>query len=253
MDIVHVAAEMAPFAKVGGLGDVLHGLSKAQAKQGHRVRVFLPKYDIIDYGDLTELQVLEEQIPVQEKQVTISNTLWSAKYDNIDLILVETHHPKKYFERGGIYGEKDDAQRFIFFSKVVSTYLEREKSDIIHLHDWHAAASALFLEKKRTNVYTIHNMEYQGECVPSDLRDLGLVFEDAEICNPANTDQLNLLKAAIKKSQAITTVSPTYMQEILTPECGCGLDKVLLKNKKKLHGILNGIRVLESRNRSDAH
>lgn len=241
MDIVHVAAEMAPFAKVGGLGDVLHGLSKAQVKQGHRVRVFLPKYDVIDFGALADLQVLEAQILIQEKQVSISNTLWSAKYDGIDLILVETHHPKEYFERGRIYGEKDDSQRFIFFSKVVSTYLERETSDIVHLHDWHTAACALFLEKKRTNIYTIHNMEYQGECSPSDLRDLGLAFEDAEICDPANTDQLNLLRAAIKKSQAITTVSPTYMQEILTPDCGCGLHKELQKNKKKLHGILNGI------------
>nr|NGX26307.1 Glycogen synthase [Chlamydiota bacterium] len=132
MDIVHVASELAPIAKVGGLADVISGLSKALAKKGHRVTIILPKYDCLDYHLIEDLQVLQKNFPIEENGITIQNTLWSAKYDSLELILIEAHHPRAYFEREKIYGEEDDNDRFLFFCKVASTYLAKHPPKVVH-------------------------------------------------------------------------------------------------------------------------
>ncbi len=241
MDIVQIASELAPIAKVGGLGDVLHGLSVALARKGHRVRVFLPKYDCIDYHLVDDLHVLENNLLIKDGQDTISNTLWAGKCHGLELILVEGHHPKNYFERKKIYGETDDSARFLYFCKVTSTYLNSQSPDIIQLHDWPTAASVLFLETTAKTVFTIHNLAHQGHCMISQLQDLGAYFNEKELQDPIEGDHLNLMKAALDQCDILTTVSPSYMEEILTPGEGCGLEKTLKKNRKKLHGILNGI------------
>lgn len=140
MDIVHVASELAPIAKVGGLGDVLYGLSKASVKKGHSVCVILPKYDCMKINELQGLKVLQSDFMCEEGGQHIANTLWSAQYEGIDLVLIETHHPKHYFSRGRIYGEVDDNDRFLFLSKVASLYCEQKKTHVVHLHDWPTAA-----------------------------------------------------------------------------------------------------------------
>ncbi len=241
MDIVHIASELAPIAKVGGLGDVTYGLSKALVKKGHRVRVFLPKYDCLNYHLLEDLQILEKSFFVQEAGISIENTLWSARLHDIEVVFLETHHPKGYFLRGKIYGEKDDASRFLYFSKAISTYLEKSPPDVVHLHDWPTAACTLFLEKVAKTVFTIHNMQHQGLCPLNALQAFGFSVDENAVRDLHDHEKLNLLRTAIQYSDVITAVSPTYAWEILTPEGGFGLDKELINHKKKLKGILNGI------------
>lgn len=243
MDIVHVASEFAPFAKVGGLGDVITGLSKALAKSGHNVTIFLPKYDCMDYEKIEHLKVLSENFSVEENNVAIPCTLWSGQYGSLHLIFFEPHHPKSYFERGVIYGEIDDNDRFLFFCKAASTYLKKTSPNVVHLHDWPSAACSLFLKNSIRTVFTIHNLQHQGRCGPFNLQRLGISYEEDQMRDLEYSEAINLLKGALYASNVITTVSPTYLQEILTPEEGCGLNEDLLKNKKKLHGILNGIDV----------
>jgi len=243
MDIVHITSELAPIAKVGGLGDVLYGLSKALVQKGHRVRIFLPKYDILDYHLIEELQVAEKNLTFTENEKSISNTLWRGKCHDLELYLIETHHPRAYFDREKIYGEEDDTDRFSFFCKVACEVLLREPPDIIHLHDWMTAFCTLFFKEKKHPkiVFTIHNLEHQGRCAPFNVERLGYSSVDEKLQDPIYDDTLNLLKGALYYSDALTVVSPTYMKEIQTSEHGLGLEKDLIENKKKLTGILNGI------------
>jgi len=229
MDIVHVASELAPIAKVGGLGDVIAGLSKALVKKGHKVTVVLPKYDCIDYHLVEDLKILEKDFE--------GSTLWSASYHGIHLILIESH--QNFFERGRIYGEEDDADRFLFFCKAASAFLQQITFDALHLHDWPTAACSLFYKGKAKKIFTIHNLEHQGKCLPEKLNAIEYKIEHLQ--DTVFKEEINLMRGALYHADVITVVSPTYMQEILTKEMGCELDEDLKKNKKKLHGILNGI------------
>ncbi|MDN3506898.1 MAG: glycogen synthase [Simkaniaceae bacterium] len=229
MFIVHVASELAPIAKVGGLGDVIGGLSKALVKKGHNVTVILPKYDCIDYRLVEELKVLERDFE--------GATLWSTSYHGVQLILIESH--QKFFERGRIYGEEDDTDRFLFFCRVASAYLEGIHFDALHLHDWPTAACSLFYKGKAKKVFTIHNLEHQGKCLPEKLG--GCAYNPENFQDRVFKEEINLMRGALYNANAVTVVSPTYMQEILTKDLGCDLEEDLKKNKKKLHGILNGI------------
>ncbi|NGX37024.1 MAG: Glycogen synthase [Chlamydiae bacterium] len=241
MDIVHIASELAPIAKVGGLGDVTYGLSKALVKKNHRVRIFLPKYDCLDVLLLKDLHIFKDNFLIQENNISISNTLWSAKYEDLELVLVEAHHPKGYFDRGKIYGEEDDNDRFLYFCKVASTELKKQSPDVIHLHDWPSAGCALFLKHHVRTIFTIHNLQHQGRCASFNLERLGIEVDEEVLCDPQFDNAINLLKGAIQHSDVITTVSPTYREEILTLDGGCGLHEELFRSKKKLQGILNGI------------
>jgi len=241
MDIVHIASEMAPIAKVGGLGDVIYGLSKSLVKKGHRVQVFLPKYDCIDYELVQDLKILHKELLVEEGKHQIANTLWSSTLEGLELIFVEPNHPGAYFERGCIYGQQDDNDRFLFFCKVCATFLAQDSPKIVHLHDWPAAGAVLFLQSPLKTIFTIHNLQHQGRCAVFNLERLGIEIEDEKLRDHENGDDLNLMRGALAKSDVITTVSPTYRDEILTSEYGCGLEKDLFLYKKKLKGILNGI------------
>jgi starch synthase len=248
MHIVQVASELAPIAKVGGLGDVLYGLSKQLVREGHLVEVILPKYDCIHYEGLTNLAVEQKDLCVQENSRSIHNLVWSAYLEDLKILLIEPDHPKSYFESGSIYGAPDDAERFIYFCSTVLEYLSQAKKqpDIIHIHDWPTALIApLYKERYRKDlhvrkiVFTIHNLQHQGKCLLSHLSHLKLNKE--VLVDPDSPLLANLVKGAIIEADAITTVSPNYKQEILVPEGGFGLDPLLLKYQKKLTGILNGI------------
>ena len=241
MDIVHVASELAPVAKVGGLADVIYGLSNALAKKGHRVRIILPKYDSLDEHGITDLHILEDNVGIEENQILIQNTLWSAKLGDLECILVEDHHPKHYFKRGVIYEEPDDNDRFLYFCKVATTYLEKGLPDVVHLHDWPTAGCALMLQGKVKTVFTIHCLDHQGVCASFNFERLNIPFDPNLLRDPVELDAMNLVKGAIHTANVLTTVSPTYAKEILTPEEGEDLDEDLLQHKKQLKGILNGI------------
>src|SRR5690349_13518310 len=187
MHIVHIASELAPIAKVGGLGDVIHGLSKELQSAGHTVEILLPKYDCLHYEGLKDLKVAFRELWVLEGTHRYNNTIWSARIDGLNVILIEPHHPQYYFTRGMIYGCHDDIDRFIYFSKVAMEYLFKagKAPDVIHVHDWPTALAAVLFKdvyqplgyQGKGTVLTLHNMEHQGKCQPFNLSKIGLPGE----------------------------------------------------------------------------
>lgn len=255
MYIVHIATELAPVAKVGGLGDVIYGLSKELARQGHTVEIILPKYDCLSFSELKNLKVEHRELWSFDGPQRFNNTVWSANVDGLKLLLIEPHHPQYYFSRGVIYGCHDDIDRFTYFSRVAMEYLFKtgKQPDAIHVHDWPTALVPVLYKdlykplgyKTAGTVLTIHNVEHQGKCQPHNLSRVGLRGDSylvpEKMQDPFSSNLVNLLKGGIEYADRVTTVSPTYEKEIQTPEGGFGLQDVLIKNYKKLKGILNGI------------
>lgn len=251
MRIVHIAAEFAPFAKAGGLGEVIVGLGRESTLAGNHVEIILPKYDFIDTSKLSQLQI---EVP-NFKCLEFQNTMWSAQCEECSLHLLEARHPAGYFHRGQIYNCEDDISRFIYFSRAALEYLllKNEPIDILHLHDWHVSLCAplvkdLFKQLKvKAIVLSIHNVEYQGKCAVSDLDQIGLdgnsylTKEKLQDDNSEFPNTINLLKGGIVYSDAVIPVSPTYAEEILTPQYGFNLNSCLKKHRSKITGILNGI------------
>lgn len=252
MKIVHLSSEFAPFAKAGGLGDVLTGLARELTLAGHEVEVILPKYDFITQKSPLPLQKEFQDFYCWEKGESYRNTMWSAFVENCRLLLLEAHHPKGYFSRGKIYACEDDIARFLYFSKACLEYLKarNEPIDILHLHDWPVSIAAVLAKEIyklpiRAIVLTIHNADYQGHCATWDLDAIGLhgakyltkeSFEDDRYPNA-----INLLKGGIVFSDAVNTVSASYAKEILTPEIGGPLSETFRLHQAKIRGITNGI------------
>jgi len=254
MRIVQVAAEFAPIAKAGGLGEVIVGLSRELTRIREEVEVILPKYNFILPNQLRHLQLEIPDFKVPENGKQIANAMWSAEAENCRLHLLEVRHSAGYFHRGKIYGCEDDIPRFLYFSRAVVEYLKLKKQpiDILHLHDWHVSAIAPLIRdlfKKeipvKSIVLTIHNAEYQGHCAAHDLTAIGLNGESyltpEKLADEVHPKSINLLKGGIVYADAVTTVSPTYAKEILTAAHGFHLDSTLRKYQGKLNGILNGI------------
>ena len=253
MHIVQIAAEFAPLAKAGGLGEVIVGLSRELTRTQQSVEVILPKYDVLPLELLSNLKLEIPHFITREGHQEISNSVWSAEFENIQLRLIEMHHPANYFKRGSIYGFNDDVPRFLYFAKAAAEYLaiKQQPIDILHLHDWHAAGVALLARgkfKERLQVgaiaLSIHNLEYQGKCGAHDLEAIEIAGEWLQACHgnePAHPNSYNVLKGGITVVDRIIPVSPTYAHEILTPEFGFGLETVLSQYTSKMVGILNGI------------
>jgi starch synthase len=255
MHIIHIASELAPIAKVGGLADVIFGLARETQKKGHTVEILIPKYDCLDYTALQNLKPEFRELWSFDGPYRYHNTIWSAEIQGLKVLLLEPHHPGYYFSRGTIYGSPDDVDRFIYFSRASLEYLFKsgKKPDIIHIHDWPTSLIAPLYKEMyvplgfRTNgiVLTIHNLQHQGKCSPQNITKAGLRGEDfltpAKMQDPFLPAHINLLKGGIEYSDFITTVSPTYEKEIKNVEGGCGLHALLSKHQNKLKGILNGI------------
>lgn len=241
MHILHIASEFAPVAKAGGLGDVLLGLSRELHQLGHRVDVLVPKYDCLRMRFLSEMVKTPFTFETDYKGRKIVNSVWEGKYAGLTVTFIE---PKEgFFERGDIYGQVDDIDRFSYFSKACADYVSAKglRPDVIQTHDWQTAMIPLMLKEKIPVLFTIHNLHYQGRCDRYHLDYLGLKCED--IGDPVDARLINFMKAGIVHSQAVVTVSPTYREEILTKEFGEGLDETLRQHQKKLFGVLNGIDV----------
>lgn len=255
MHIVHIASEMAPLAKVGGLADVVLGLSRELSWKGHDVDIIIPKYDCMDSDQVRDLTVETKDLMSFYNGEWFSNTIWMGWVENLKVYFIEPHHPRFFFNRGCFYGCEDDIERYLYFSRAALEFLYKRpiNPDIIHLHDWQAAAIAPLYKEMYRNigytkpkiVFTIHNIEYQGKCSPSDLDRIGLdgqVLLSAEKMGDTDYPGLvNLLKGGIVYADFVTTVSPNYAQEVLTTEGGRGLEGVLNQFKNKFAGILNGI------------
>ncbi|XWS19808.1 hypothetical protein CRYUN_Cryun31cG0048100 [Craigia yunnanensis] len=253
--VVHIAAEMAPVAKVGGLGDVVTGLGKALQKKGHLVEIVLPKYDCMQCDRIRDLRALDVTVDSYFDGKLFQNKVWVGTVEGLPVYFIEPHHPNKFFWRGQYYGEHDDFKRFSFFSRAALELLLQagKKPDIIHCHDWQTAFVAplywdLYAPKGLNSAricFTCHNFEYQGAASVSELASCGLDVHqlnrpDRMQDNSAH-DRVNPVKGAIVFSNIVTTVSPTYAQEVRTAEGGRGLHSTLNFHSKKFMGILNGI------------
>lgn len=255
MYAIHIASELAPIAKVGGLGDVTLGLCRELSWKGHDVDIIIPKYDCMDSDDIRDLSVEYQNLMSFYEGQWHSNTVWVGWVENLKVYFIEPHHPRYFFNRGCFYGCDDDIERYLYFSRAALEFLYKKQlqPDIIHLHDWQSAVIAplyydiynsLGLTKPKI-VFTIHNIEYQGKCSPMDLDRIGLdgkkLLAPDKLQDNFNKGTVNLLKGGIVFSNFVTTVSPNYAKEVKTPEGGRGLEKTLDLYKDKFKGILNGI------------
>ena len=254
MKIAMVASEARPFCKTGGLADVVYSLSKELVKMGEDVCIFLPFYDSI------RRQISEKAL----KKAASFKTHMSWRKQNVDVYQLVCEginyyfiENQQYFERGHIYGDFDDGERFAFFTMAVKQFMltKRMYPNIIHVHDWQAGMLPCVLrvddecrEKfaKTKFVFTIHNPAFQGLMPKFTLGDFyNLTDEYYDNGSVRFKDQVSTLKAGIVYANKITTVSPTHHLELLTPEGGMGLDQVLRYREWDFSGILNGIDYLE--------
>ena len=249
MKIAFVASEAAPFVKSGGLGDVASALPKALAAAGHDVKVFVPLYGKIKhdsrYADkLNYMMDFRSMLSWRQQYTGVAKYTESS---NPEYYFIDNEY---YFDRGGngIYGQYDDGERFAFFSRAVLDTIGAIgfMPDIVHCNDWQTALVPVLMRRfypqyngTRT-VFTIHNIEYQGQMPPEFAFDiLGLVGGDSQVLSYDGC--VNFMKGAIVKSDAVTTVSRTYADEILMEFYSHGLHHVLRDNSHKLYGIVNGI------------
>ncbi|MGC9064888.1 MAG: glycogen synthase, partial [bacterium] len=243
MDILLSASEVNPFVKVGGLADVAGALPKALENLGHKVSIVMPGYrtaNLEGKKKIKFLQRLDVPLGYGNEMANVDRVRLSK---NVSLYLVNNG---AYFEREKIYDFPDDTRRFIFFSRAVYELARVLEPDIIHCNDWHTALVPgyvrFFWDKKKVGtLFSIHNLAYQGVCDKemffySKLPESSFNSEEVEFYG-----RFNIMKSGIVYSDIVNTVSPTYAQEIKTPEFGYGLDGLLRKREDVLVGILNGI------------
>ena len=245
--ILFVGAEVMPFAATGGLGDVLGSLPTALAAKGVDVRVVMPLYSAVGAKYRAEMKK-EAEFDVYLAWRRQYCGVYSLIKDKVTYYFIDNEY---YFAREALYGQYDDGERYAYFCSAVLEMLPQVGffPDILHAHDWQAALSVVYLNclyrcrpgygSIRT-VFTIHNIEYQGKYDFSILGDVFALGEN-EHTLMENDGCINLMKAAVECADRVSTVSPRYAEEILTPEYAHGLDGILRRNRAKLSGILNGI------------
>ena len=250
LKILLVSAEVAPFAKVGGLADVAGALPKALKALGHDVRVVMPRYGSIDVEKYHLRPALHELAVPLAHQAVNASVLEGRIGDEVPIYFIEN---PQFFGREGMYGFWDDDARFIYFSRAALEMLKPLdfKPDVIHVNDWHTAVIPNLLAKLYANdpfyagiasVLTIHNLAFQGvygygTLHLAELEPWGLIKPGIGGLD----DIVNLLGRGVWFADAVNTVSNRYAEEILTPEYGEKMDPLLRVFKSKLHGIINGI------------
>jgi starch synthase len=253
MRILFIASEAFPLAKVGGLADVTSSLAIALRHLGHEPCLILPKYG--STKSLTR-NVQRGSFVVSfmghHEQVVVKMT--RLKKD-VPIYLVENNN---YFGTEEIYN-RDELKRFLFFSLTIPAIVSKLDlhPDIIHCHDWHTALTPLWLAEAKMNIpciFTIHNLAYQGSFDQQFFSDSGLssVWQDY-IPLSAPMPPLSFMSQGILMADTVTTVSPTYASEILTPPYGVGLEQLLNYRRNELYGILNGIDYSEYNPATDSY
>ncbi|XP_023874064.2 uncharacterized protein LOC111986619 isoform X2 [Quercus suber] len=254
MHIIHITAEMAPIAKVGGLGDVVTGLARACLSRGHTVDIMLPFYECIQKQQIKDLELVTTYNSYHDGN-WIQTNAYHGVVSGISVIFIEPAN--QFFKGQNVYGGSfNELEAYLFFSRASLEWMQvtGAQPDIIHVHEWQTGALPLLywdmyhnlsLKKPRL-VLTIHNMEHYGECTKEQLSKSGLdgfiyatiekAVDDRTIGH--NPERLSLLKGGIVYSNAVVTVSPTYLKETL---CTGWLASTLIRNRDKYFGILNGI------------
>lgn len=254
MRILIVSAECAPVAKVGGLGDFVHGLARALIRCGDKVEVFLPKYDVMPMDQIGERHVCFTRLKVPHGGNSIDCDIEHGTVDGIGCYLVDPRSPYDIFRRGRIYGELDDIERFAFLSRAVLEYVAQSSDipDIIHINDWQTALVPVLLFESYQTLgtrcrvcLTVHNLGHQGIADTAILNRVGLdhtrLMTPDRLRDPSDPRVANLLKGGIVFSNFVTTVSPRYAWEAMNTEQGKGLQATLDAHRGKFVGILNGI------------
>ena len=251
LKILQFAAEAVPFAKTGGLADVVGSLPKALKRLGHDVRVVMPRYGRISIEKFGLKRILDP-FPVPLGDGTDPAAILEGTIgDDVPVYFVENH---RLYDRDGIYMYPDDAERFIFFCRAGLEMCKRLgwQPDILHCHDWHTAIVPNWMKTiykddpffaHTATVYTIHNLAYQG-IFGFRVLEIAGVAEYGFIAHPDTADLnqvVDFMGRGILFADMINTVSERYAQEILTPEYGERLDPLLRDRRDRLFGILNGI------------
>jgi starch synthase len=249
-----VAAETAPFAKTGGLADVLTGLGRYLRRAGHDVRLFLPLYKRIAESPLQRTPVASAQnVEVRFPQRTLRFSLTSAPLPQSEA-RVWFVDCKDLYHRDALYTQDgDEALRFAFLGRAVLETCQRLQwaPDVVHCHDWHTGLVPLYLKTKYAwdrlfaqtrTVLTIHNIGYQGQFGDSVLESLGLGDERAHLHHgDLREGRFSFLKTGVLHATKLSTVSRTYAREIQTAELGMGMDELLRQRGRDLVGIVNGV------------
>jgi starch synthase len=254
--IVHITPEMAPVAKVGGLADVVFGIAREHAIRGNQVEIILPKYDNLRYDHIYELHEVYRDLWVPWYEGAIHCTVFFGFVHGRKCFFIEPHSQDNFFNRGSIYGFKDDVLRFAFFSRAAIEFLWKsgKHPDVVHCHDWQTALVPVFLYEIYQQLgmthprvcLTIHNFQHQGHTGAELLRATGLhrperFFDRLRMGDNHHKGALNLLKAGIVYSNFVTTVSPRYAFETKDQGQGFGLEPTLHTHHMKYGGVLNGI------------
>lgn len=240
--ILMIASEAQPFSKTGGLADVATALPKALCQLGHDVTLITPRYRGVTDGPIVaslSLEVAGHRFDAR---------LMQAPFDGARVLLLDC--PELY-DRNGIYYDAngdfaDNAVRYAFLSAAAIEFAAQQTTpfDVVHSHDWQGGLASIYARRlpKAARVFTIHNLAYQGIFDKTWVPRLGLDWGDFTLGNGFEFyDRLSFLKAGINLSDAVTTVSPTYAEEIQRPEYGYGFDGIIRARREALTGILNGI------------
>lgn len=254
MQIVFASAECAPFVKTGGLGDVAGSLPAALVRAGAEVIVMVPKYATIKDEYKSQMEHFSDfYVSLGWRNEYCG--LEKLEHDGVTYMFIDN---ERYFARDYPYGFFDDGERFAFFSKAITESLQHLPAgfecDILHCNDWQTALAPVFLREfyqglplydRVKTVFSIHNVAFQGQFSDTVMEDILGVAHIPAAASQLRCDacSINYMLGALRYANAITTVSPTYANEIQTPEFGEGLDGVLRERSYALQGILNGIDV----------
>ena len=254
MQIVFASAECAPFVKTGGLGDVAGSLPAALVRAGAEVIVMVPKYATINDEYKSQMEHFSDfYVSLGWRNEYCG--LEKLEHDGVIYMFIDN---ERYFARDYPYGFFDDGERFAFFSKAITESLQHLPAgfecDILHCNDWQTALAPVFLREfyqglplydRVKTVFSIHNVAFQGQFSDTVMEDILGVAHIPAAASQLRCDacSINYMLGALRYADAITTVSPTYANEIQTPEFGEGLDGVLRERSYALQGILNGIDV----------
>ncbi|MFW6159568.1 MAG: glycogen synthase GlgA [Acidobacteriota bacterium] len=254
LNILFITSEASPYAKTGGLADVSEALPKALTKLGHKVNVIMPLYRQVMEGNFNLKPVnISYSVPVGRKEIEAK--VFKDQVDkNLTFYFIKRD---EFFDRSRLYGTADgdyldNAERFIFFSRGVLGLAEASNitPHIIHANDWQSALVPVFLRKlfrnaslfqKTKSVFTIHNLAYQGVFPQETMAFTGLSEELFSINGLEFYGKVNFIKGGIVFSDAVTTVSRKYAEEIQTSEYGHGMEGVLKEKAARLFGVLNGV------------
>ena len=249
MRIFFLAAEVSPFIKTRGLAETMRSLPQEVAKEGNDVYVFLPLHKPVKSEYQSKVEFMSSY-GVMMGDGIIYASVFKYEEHGVKYIFIDN---EDYFNRDRIYGEFDDAKRYIFFTKAALEFVKMYdiKPDIIHANDWHTGLVSILLKqyskgdsyyKGIKTVFTVHNLKYQGVFNQNIVS--GIVDTDLEVLKDENyefIDSINMLKAGIVSSDIVTTISKSFRDELMDKHFGEGLEEVFKEYSYKFHGIVNGI------------